>query len=343
MSTNLRKATRTKAKIRLGLSAVSGGGKTYSALLIAYGLCSSWDKVVVIDTENNSADLYAHLGEYSVLPIIGNYSPESYIKAIKECEDAGMEVIIIDSITHEWDGKGGCLQIQEQLGGKYQDWAKVTPRHQAFIDAILQSKCHVITTVRRKQDFEMSKDSNGRIKVEKAGLKEVTREGFEYELTANLEIDVRHNATASKDRTGLFMGKPSFIPTVETGEMIYNWCETGATIPNNIQAAIHNLAACNTVEELKTLKSGLPADVVLSSLFKEAGKQRHAAITSNVPNSKTTYTPTTIAETKEDERITAFISNATSIEALDEIYSKVKDNQMDMFLEKKEQLSTSKK
>lgn len=224
----LRKATRTKAKIRLGLSAVSGGGKTYSAILIAKGLCGDLSKVAIIDTENNSADLYAHLGDYNVLPLSAPFAPERYIEAITACEKAGMEVIIIDSISHEWDGKGGCLQIQESLGGKYQDWAKVTPRHQAFIDKIVQSPCHIITTVRRKQDYEMNKDSSGRLKVEKAGLKEVTREGFEYELTVNLELDTRHNANASKDRTGLFMGKPEFTPSEKTGELIKDWCDSGA-------------------------------------------------------------------------------------------------------------------
>lgn len=224
----LRQATRTKAKIRLGLSAVSGGGKTYSAILIAKGLSKGdLSKVAIIDTENGSADLYAHMGNYNVFTLNAPFSPERYIDAIKTCEDAGMNVIIIDSITHEWDGKGGCLQIQEQLGGKYQDWAKVTPRHQAFIDAILQSKCHVITTVRRKQDYEMTKDAGGKMKVEKAGLKEVTREGFEYELTANIELDIRHNATALKDRTGLFMDQPQFIPSEETGKLLLQWCENG--------------------------------------------------------------------------------------------------------------------
>jgi hypothetical protein len=226
----LRQATRTKAKIRLGLSAVSGGGKTYSAILIAKGLSKGdLSKVAIIDTENGSADLYAHMGNYNVLTLNAPFSPERYIDAIKTCEDAGINVIIIDSITHEWDGKGGCLQIQEQLGGKYQDWAKVTPRHQAFIDAILQSKCHMITTVRRKQDYEMTKDSSGKMKVEKAGLKEVTREGFEYELTANIELDIRHNATALKDRTGLFMDQPQFIPSEETGKKLLEWCESGTT------------------------------------------------------------------------------------------------------------------
>lgn len=223
----LRKATRQKAKIRLGLSAVSGGGKTYSAILIALGLTGDLSKVAVIDTENGSADLYSHLGDYNVFTLQAPFTPERYIEAIHECEKAGMEVIIIDSITHEWDGKGGCLEIMDKLGGKYQDWAKVTPRHQAFIDAILQSPCHVITTVRRKQDYEMTKGNDGKVKVEKAGLKEVTREGFEYELTANLELDVRHNAVASKDRTGLFIDKPAFTPSEETGKMILAWCESG--------------------------------------------------------------------------------------------------------------------
>jgi hypothetical protein len=271
---NLRKATRQKAKIRLGLSAVSGGGKTYSSLLIAKGLCGDMAKVAVIDTENNSADLYAHLGDYNVLPLTAPYSPERYIEAIKECEAAGMEVIIIDSITHEWDGKGGCLEILDSLGGKYQDWAKVTPRHQSFIDAILQSKCHVITTVRRKQDYEMTKDNNGKVKVEKAGLKEVTREGFEYELTANLELDHRHNAVASKDRTGLFMGRPAFVPDEQTGEMIKEWCESGIDTAAEINDAIKRLDNCETVEELKELKAILPAYVITSEGFKIAATDR---------------------------------------------------------------------
>ncbi|MBO9681625.1 MAG: AAA family ATPase [Flavisolibacter sp.] len=222
----LRKATRKKAKIRLGLSAVSGGGKTYSAILVAKGLIGDLSKVAIIDTENGSADLYAHLGDFNVLSLTAPFTPERYIEAIKSCEKAGMEVIIIDSISHEWDGKGGCLEIVESLGGKYQDWAKVTPRHQAFIEAILHSPSHIITTVRRKQDYEMIKDGN-KIRIEKGGLKEITREGFEYELTINLELDTQHNATASKDRTQLFMGKPAFVPSEKTGEVIAAWCELG--------------------------------------------------------------------------------------------------------------------
>lgn len=250
----IQKASRKKAKIKLGLSAVSGGGKTYSALLIAFGLCEDWTKITVIDTEHMSAELYSDLGDYNVIQLEPPFSPERYIEAIKACENAGMEVIIIDSITHEWDGKGGILNIADGMtGNSFTNWAKLTPRHQAFIDAILQSKCHVITTVRRKQDYEMGKDSSGKATVTKLGLKEITREGFEYELTVNLELDVKHNAISTKDRTGLFADKPHFIPSVETGRMIRQWCEAGkepTPMVDRLSVAIADIYACETLEEL---------------------------------------------------------------------------------------------
>ncbi len=275
----LRKATRQKAKIRLGLSAVSGGGKTYSGLLIAKGIAGSWDKVAIIDSENYSADLYAHLGDYNVLPISAPFTPEKYIEAIKECEKAGMEVIIVDSITHEWDGKGGCLEIVESLGGKYQDWAKVTPRHQAFIDAIVQSPCHIITTVRRKQDYEMVKDGNGKVKIEKGGLREITREGFEYELTINLELDMRHHASASKDRTGLFTGKTAFIPNEKTGELIKAWCDQGEDVSNEWLARVEK---CNTQKELVELYHLHKTDVDGNPMLQQLISNRR-----NIINGKT--------------------------------------------------------
>ena len=251
MSIQLKKATRKQVKLRLGLSAVSGGGKTMSALLLAYGMTNDWSKIAVIDTENGSASLYSHLGDFNTIDLEAPFSPERYIESIKMCEEAGMEVIIIDSITHEWDGKGGCLDIQNAMGGRYQDWAKVTPRHDAFINTLLQSKCHIISSVRRKQDYEMTKDSNGKTKVEKAGLKEITREGFEYELTLNLNIEINHQATASKDRTGLFMDQPPFVITPETGKKLIEWCNSGEVVLSPLQ----EMEAVTTIEELKTVWS----------------------------------------------------------------------------------------
>ncbi len=231
----LRKATRQKAKVRIGLSAPSGSGKTYSAILLAKGIASSNDKIALIDTENGSGDLYSHLGEYNVLTLQAPFSPENYIKAIKECEDAGMEVIIIDSVTHEWEGKGGCLEINESLakakfkGNTWSAWSETTPRHQKFIEAITTSKCHIITTVRNKVETMMTEDR----KVKKVGTKEVQREGFEYELTVNFNLDQEtHLVNVGKDRTELFVNRDPFIITEETGKEIKAWAETGTEVIN---------------------------------------------------------------------------------------------------------------
>lgn len=248
----LHQAQRNQVKLRLGLSGASGFGKTYSALLLAYGITNDWQKIAIIDTENNSASLYSHLGDFNVLSLEEPYTPERYIQAIKTCENASIEVIIIDSITHEWNGKGGCLEIHEQLGGRFQDWAKLTPRHQAFIDAILQSKCHVITTVRRKTDYSLDVTSNGKTKVVKHGTKEETRSNFEYELTVNFElINDKHLVKASKDRTGLFMDKPEFVINHATGRKLIAWCNEGVSL----EKATKEIEACTTVEGLKHLYS----------------------------------------------------------------------------------------
>ena len=121
----IRKAQRKQAKIKLALQGPSGSGKTMSALLLASGL-TSYSKIAVIDTENHSADLYAHLGDYNVLQLSQPFSPERYIKAIETCEQAKMEVIIIDSISHEWEGVGGILDVHGAMpGNSFTNWNKV--------------------------------------------------------------------------------------------------------------------------------------------------------------------------------------------------------------------------
>lgn len=272
----LRKVQRKQVKLKVGLSGASGFGKTYSALLMAYGMVGDWDKIAVIDTENGSADLYEDLGSYQVLPLSPPYSPERYIQAIDTCVNAGVDVVIIDSITHEWSGSGGCLEIVEKLGGRYQNWAQVTPRHQAFVDKILQSPVHVITTVRRKQDHEMTKDHNGKLKVEKKGTKEITREGFEYELTLNFELlNENHLAAASKDRTGLFDGRPEFVITSETGKELMEWASKGIDELDQMEAA---LKAVTTMEELKEV-AGRYLHLKNNDRYTKAGREAKGRIT----------------------------------------------------------------
>ncbi|MDP2526484.1 AAA family ATPase [Maribacter dokdonensis] len=247
----LKQSKRQNVKLRLGISGASGFGKTYSALQLAYGLTGDWTRIAVIDTENSSVSLYSNLGTFNVLDLYSPYSPERYIEAIETCERAKMEVVIIDSITHEWSGAGGCLQIQEQLGGRFQDWAKVTPRHQAFIDKILSANCHIITTTRRKVDYSLDMGSNGRAKVVKHGTKEITREGFEYELTVNFEIvNDQHLAKVSKDRTGLFTGKPEFVINSATGKKLLQWCNIEPLSLKSIDARIQECLSVSKLMEL---------------------------------------------------------------------------------------------
>ena len=247
----LKTSKKQNVKLRLGLSGPSGFGKTYSALLLAYGMTKDWSKIAVIDSEQGSSSLYSDLGNFNVLSLDEPYSPERYIEAIKVCENANIEVLIIDSVSHEWNGKGGCLQIHEQLGGRFQDWAKITPRHQAFIDAILQSKYHIITTTRRKVDYSLDTGSNGRTKVVKHGTKEITREGYEYELTVNFElINDKHLANASKDRTGLFMNKPEFIITPKTGEKLLAWSSSNTLSQEEVKTKIEEALSLSELTKL---------------------------------------------------------------------------------------------
>lgn len=253
----LQQASRKKAKIKLGLQSPSGGGKTMSALLIAYGLCGNWSKIAVIDTENNSADLYAHLGEYKTLSLEPPYTPERYIEAIDVCLGAGIEVILIDSTSHEWDN---LLDYHASLvGNSFTNWAKVTPRHEAFVNKILQSNAHFICTIRSKQEYVLS-EKNGKQVPEKVGMRGVQRENLEYEFTVVLEMDMHHRAKASKDRTGLFTGKPEFVPTVETGKAILEWCNKGEDAPPIItyEQMQEKIRSCTTTKELNALYHANP-------------------------------------------------------------------------------------
>lgn len=230
------KAVRKRAKLRLALTGPSGSGKTYGALMLAKGIGG---KIAVIDSEHGSASLYAHLADFDTLELAPPYSPERYIEAIKTAERAGYDVIVIDSTTHEWSGSGGCLEINEHTanakfrGNTWSAWNETTPRHRAFIDAMLQSSAHIIATGRSKTETAQTEEG-GRKKVVKLGMKTEQRDGFEYEFTVVLDIThAGHYATASKDRTGLFSGDPQPISEA-TGQQLRAWLESGVEAPKGM-------------------------------------------------------------------------------------------------------------
>jgi hypothetical protein len=235
--------------MKLALQGRSGSGKTYSSLLIAKGLAGNdFTKVAVIDTENGSADLYAHLGDYNVISLQPPYSPERYIEAINLCENAGIEVVIIDSISHCWDY---LLDVHSNMvGNSFTNWGKITPRQNAFVNKILQSDTHIIATMRVKQDYVLNQ-KNGKTIPEKVGLKAVQRNDVDYEFTIVFDIDIAHNAKASKDRTGLFIDKPEFVINTATGKKLLAWCNEGSK--DEIDCIKADIENCTSLDELRAV------------------------------------------------------------------------------------------
>ncbi len=224
---NIRKAERKQAKMKLALQGPAGSGKTYSAILLAYGLVNDYSSICVIDTENGSADLYAHLGDYKVLPLAKPYTPEKYIEAITLAENDGAKCIIIDGMSQCWEY---LLEYHAGLtGNSFTNWSKITPRLNNLITKILASTSHIIATIRVKQDYILQDKGNGKLVPEKVGLKCIQKDGIDYEFNIVLDIDINHHATTSKDRTGLFVDIPPFKVTVNTGKKILHWCLSGAS------------------------------------------------------------------------------------------------------------------
>lgn len=252
-----KKAVRKQAKLRLALSGPSGSGKTYGALLLAKGLGG---KAALIDTERGSASLYTHVHEFDALDLDPPYTPERFVEAIKAAERAGYDVLIVDSLTHEWSGVGGCLELVDEIarsrykGNSWSAWNDVTPRHRAVLDAILRSPLHIIATMRSKTETAQTEE-NGRKKVVKLGMKAEQRDGSEYEFTTVLDIvHDGHFATASKDRTGLFNGDPKPI-TADTGRMLLKWLASGAEPEqekSEIEKGVEWIAASLTIEQAKS-------------------------------------------------------------------------------------------
>lgn len=229
--TMFKKAQRQLSKLRLAVQGPSGSGKTYGALMLAKGLGG---KIAVIDTERGSASLYADLKgmpEFDVLDLEAPYTPEKYIEAIHAAEAEGYDVLIVDSMTHEWEGQGGCLELVDQIarakfrGNTWSAWSELTPRHRKFVDAMLQSKCHIIATMRSKTETVQTENDKGKKVIQKLGMKAIQRDGMDYEFTVVFDLQADgHFATVSKDRTALF--NDPIVLTEAVGKQIADWLKS---------------------------------------------------------------------------------------------------------------------
>ncbi len=219
-----RKAQKTQSRLRLAVEGPAGAGKTYSSLILAKSLSP---KVAVIDTEHGSASLYADRFDFDVTELRPPYTPEAYIEAIKAAQQAGYEVCVIDSLSHEWSGEGGCLSIVDALGKGFAGWKSVTPRHERLVNAILQSDMHIIATMRSKAEYAVETNLKGQAVPKKVGTAPIQRDSIEYEFTVVYTLNQNHFAAVSKDRTSLFDGK-DFAITEDTGKALLGWLYSGA-------------------------------------------------------------------------------------------------------------------
>ena len=221
------KAERQRAKLRLAITGPAGSGKTYGALLVAFGIGG---KIALLDTENGSGDLYASLGDYDVCTMHAPYTITKYITAIKEAEKTGYDILIIDSLSHAWNGEGGLLDVHGSIvdsgrtSNSWAAWRQVTPAQNRLIECILNSNCHVIATMRSKTDYAQIENERGKTEIRKVGLAPVQRDGIDYEFTTVFDLNVNHTVSVSKDRTSIFDGQ-IFTLSRETGETLKKWLD----------------------------------------------------------------------------------------------------------------------
>lgn len=223
------RATKTQSRLRMALIGPSGSGKTYSALSIAKHLGS---RIAVIDTERGSASKYADEFEFDCLEL-ATFAPQNFIEAIQAADAAGYDVLVIDSLSHAWIGKGGSLEQhdkevdKQKVKNSFTAWREVTKNHSALIDAILQSRCHVIGTMRSKT-AHVQEEENGRKVVRKIGMEAIQRDGMEYEFDVVGDLDWSHKLTISKTRCRKLDGEVIEKPGREIAEVLKRWLSDGA-------------------------------------------------------------------------------------------------------------------
>ena len=211
-------------------------------------------KILFANTEESRGRYYANEFDYDIIDLTPPFIPEQFIDAIDFAIDNGYDILIMDSTSHEWEGKGGCLEIHQKAGGKYQDWKFVTPRHDAFINKISSSPLHIIATMRGKDQYEMERDNSGKTSVKKLGVGAKQRDGFEFEFTCTFTIDNKsHTAEAQKDNTHIFENDSAVMLTEKHGEKIIKWANESDIEPEKPQFKAQT-PIYNSDEDLKETK-----------------------------------------------------------------------------------------
>jgi hypothetical protein len=281
-----RQAVRQQSKLRMTLDGPAGSGKTLTALRFAHELAQG-GKIALIDTERGSAAKY--VGDtfddvtfsFDVLEL-QQFSPQRYIEGIQAAGRMGYAVLVIDSLSHAWEGTGGALEMKQKAGDSWSSWRQITPIHNAMIDAILQSPMHVITTMRSRMEYvqEVNPDT-GKIQIVKKGLAPIQRPGTEYEFDLVCDIDQQHIMTVSKSRCSAVADMIVDRPGAAFIRVVREWLNSGTEYvePVFVPAEVHH-----TLDELierftpeAVMAHGIPddqagIDALWSALEAEEGK-----------------------------------------------------------------------
>ena len=216
------KANKQSTHIKLAITGPSGSGKTYSALRLAKGLANG-GKIAFIDTENESASLYADSFDFDVVNVEAPYSIDKLVNPAKEALNNDYDVMIVDSASHFWDG---VLEYKSSLdkrgGNSFANWNTANEHYKLMLRAILFSKIHVIVCMRSKMEYILQENEKGKHVPQKVGMAPIMRDGVEYEFTTVFDLDIHHQAQVSKDRTQLF-GDKIFQITENTGKKFKFW------------------------------------------------------------------------------------------------------------------------
>lgn len=223
-------ATRKRRKLRMAIDGPSGSGKTFTALRLAFTLGS---KVAVIDSERGSSEVYegdAPDGtpfEFSLNPL-SSFAPTTYTAAIEEAVGYGFDVLVIDSLSHAWEGTEGALELVSKKGGnQYTAWKDVTPMHRRMVDAILTCPCHVIVTMRSKVEYVLEENEKGKQVPRKVGMQPIQRPGMEYEFDVYGSLDWSHVMQVTKSRCSALDGLIVHKPGPDLARVLLAWLNKG--------------------------------------------------------------------------------------------------------------------
>jgi len=228
MAMTFQRAVKREAKLRLALSGPSGSGKTYTALTLARSLAGPSGLVAVIDTEHGSASKYADLFEFDVLEL-DSFSPDRYVEAIHEAAAAGYAVIVLDSLSHAWNGTDGLLEQVEKIGkaryagNTFKAWGDIKPLENRLIEAITGSPIHVIGTMRSKTDYVVEQNERGKAQPRKVGTAPIQRDGFEYEFDVFGELTADNELIVQKTRCPALTGQVIAKPGKPLADILIHW------------------------------------------------------------------------------------------------------------------------